>query len=126
MKLQWKHKSRKKYGKGRYAYATDLRRFVWEEIVWSLFINYEKSYFSLKEYQIKRDQVCENYGITPRQLSGGFISLVNKGILINEHGFYSIHYNLIPFIKKGYYLDYGTMLRETHKKEGKYEDMFLD
>ena len=124
--MQSNNKPYENFVKGRYAYTTDLRRFVWEEIVWPLFANFEKSYFPLKEYQNKRDEVCENYGITPRQLSGGFISLVNKGILIHQHGFYAIHYNLIPFIKKGRDLDYGTVLRETHKKEGKYEDMFLD
>ena len=125
MKLQNPYKNYLNYEKGRYAHSTDRRRLVWEDIVWPLITDLEKPYFTLKEYQEKRDAVGKNKNITPRQISGGFISLVNKGILIHQEKTYSIHYNLIPYINNKGTLDYGTVLRETHKKVGKPREKFL-
>lgn len=45
--------------KGKYASATENRRFVWAEIVWPLILEINDVAFSLKQYQKKRDQVCE-------------------------------------------------------------------
>lgn len=112
MKLQNHNKSQLKYGKGRYACSTDRRRLVWEDVMWPLIADLKKSYFTLKEYQTKRNEVCRNGNITPRQISGGFISLLHKGIIKHEEDLYSIHYRLVPYMKNKVNLDYGTVLRE--------------
>lgn len=78
MKLQNPYKNYLNYEKGRYVQSTDRRRLVWEDIIWSLITDLEKPYFTLKEYQVKREAVGKNKNITPRQISGDFISLVNK------------------------------------------------
>jgi hypothetical protein len=100
--------------KGRYASTTDRRRIVWEDVMWPLVRDLEKSYFTLEEYRIKRNEVCKRKNFVPKQISGGFISLLNKGIIKHEEKLYSLHYKLVPYIGKKVHLDYGTVLRETH------------
>ena len=100
--------------KGRYAATTERRRIVWEDVMWPLIMDLEKSYFTLEEYQIKRNEVCKNKNFIRKEISGGFISLLHKGIIKHEEKLYSIHYKLIPYIRKKVNLDYGTVLRETH------------
>ena len=100
--------------KGRYAATTERRRIVWEDVMWPLIVDLEKSYFTLEEYRIKRNEVCKNKNFIPKEISGGFISLLHKGIIKHEEKLYSIHYKLIPYIRKKVNLDYGTVLRETH------------
>lgn len=100
--------------KGRYAATTERRRIVWEDVMWPLIMDLEKSYFTLEEYRIKRNEVCKNKNFMPKEISGGFISLLHKGIIKHEEKLYSIHYKLIPYIRKKVDLDYGTVLRETH------------
>jgi hypothetical protein len=113
MKLDHYRRPYLEYGKGRYAYSTDLRRLVWEDIVWPLITDRDNSSFSLKEYRIKRDEVCKNKNITPKHIAGGFMSLVNKGIILHQYNMYSIHYKLIPYMKKGVDIDYGVVLKEV-------------
>jgi hypothetical protein len=100
--------------KGRCAATTERRRIVWEDVMWPLIMDLEKSYFTLEEYRIKRNEVCKNKNFIPKEISGGFISLLHKGIIKHEEKLYSIHYKLIPYIRKKVNLDYGTVLRETH------------
>ena len=102
--------------KGRYASTTERRKLVWEDVMWPLIMDLEKSYFTLEEYRIKRDEVCKKKNFIPKQISGGFISLLHKGIIKREEKLYSIHYKLIPYIRKKVDLDYGTVLRETHNQ----------
>ena len=102
--------------KGRYASTTERRKLVWEDVMWPLIMDLEKSYFTLEEYQIKRDEVCKNKNFLPKQISSGFISLLHKGIIKREEKLYSIHYKLIPYVRKKVDLDYGTVLRETHNQ----------
>ena len=114
MKLHHHHdRSYLKYGKGRYAYSTDLRRLVWEDIIWPLITDLDNSNFSLKDYRVKRDEVCMKRKISPKQISGGFMSLVNKGIILHQDKMYSISYKLIPYMKKGIDIDYGTVVKEV-------------
>ena len=112
MKIQNQKKNYLKYGKGRYAYSTNRRRLVWENVIWPLFADLNKPSFSIKEYQIKRNEVCKNRDIAPRQISGGFISLLHKGIIKHEEDLYSLHHRLVPYINNKINLDYGTVLRE--------------
>ena len=44
--------------KGKYASATENRRFVWHEIVWPLILEVNDISFTLKQYQKKRDEIC--------------------------------------------------------------------
>ena len=105
-------KERRVKGKGKHASSTENRRMVWEKIVWPLILDVNRSYFSLKEYHIKRDEFCQTYKIQPSKFASGVISLTVKGILTREKNIYSIHYRLIPYMRKRVYLKYGLVLRE--------------
>ena len=48
--------------KGKYASATENRRFVWHEIIWPLILEINDITFSLKQYQKKRDEICQKKG----------------------------------------------------------------
>ena len=105
-------KERRVKGKGKHASSTENRRMVWEKIIWPLILDVNRSYFSLKEYHIKRDEFCQTYKIRPSKVASGVISLTVKGILIREKNIFSIHYRLIPYMRKRVYLEYGLVLRE--------------
>jgi hypothetical protein len=105
-------KERRVKGKGKHASSTENRRMVWEKIIWPLVLDVNRSYFSLKEYHVKRDQFCQTYRIRPSKVASGVVSLLVKGILVREKNTYSIHYRLIPYMRKRVYLDYGLVLTE--------------
>jgi len=46
--------------KGKYATATENRRFVWHKLIWPLIVANNDVSFTLKQYQKKRDEVCSN------------------------------------------------------------------
>ena len=102
--------------KGKHAHSTEYRRLIWEMIVWPLIIEQNKSYFSINEYQSKRVLFSKESNIPSSKLSGGLISLVVKGILIKEEHIYSLHYRLIPYLRKKAILTYGQALKETYTK----------
>jgi hypothetical protein len=103
--------------KGKHASSTENRRLVWENVIWPLILDVNRNYFTLKEYHIKRDIVCKEKNILPSRIAGGFVSLLVKGILIREKNIYSIHYKIIPYMRKRVNLDYGTVIRETNTKK---------
>ena len=103
--------------KGKHASSTENRRLVWEHVIWPLILDVNRNYFTLKEYHIKRDTVCKEKNILPSRVAGGFVSLLVKGILIREKNIYSIHYKIIPYMRKRVSLDYGTVIRETNTKK---------
>ena len=105
------------YGKGKYASSTENRRLVWEYVIWPLILDVNRNYLTLQEYHIKRDCVCENKEILPSKVAGGFVSLLVKGILVREKNIYSLHYKLIPYMRKKVHLDYGTVIREINTKK---------
>jgi hypothetical protein len=39
---------------------------------------------------------------------------MNKGIIKRDRGLYSIHYRLVPYLRKKANLDYGTATRGTY------------
>lgn len=102
--------------KGKHASSTENRRMVWEKIIWPLVLDVNRSYFSLKEYHVKRDQFCQTYNIRPSKVAGGVVSLLIKGIIVTEKGIYSIHYRLIPYMRKRVNLEYGLVIREINAK----------
>jgi hypothetical protein len=105
-------KERRVKAKGKHASSTENRRMVWEKIIWPLILDVNRSYFSLKEYHMKRDEFCQTYKIRPSKVASGVISLTVKGILIREKNIYSIQYRLIPYMRKRVNLEYGLVLRE--------------
>lgn len=102
--------------KGKHASSTENRRMVWESVIWPLVLDLNRSYFSLKEYQNKRDLYCVGHGISPSRVAGGFVSLLVKGILVRQRQIYSIHYRLIPYMRKRVNLEYGQVIREINTK----------
>ena len=102
--------------KGKYASATENRRFVWAQIVWPLILEINDVAFSLKQYQKKRDQVCKEKNVTITVTSRGLVSLMQKGILLKEDDIYSIHYRLIPYMRLKADCDYATAIHEVRMK----------
>jgi hypothetical protein len=102
--------------KGKHASSTENRRMVWENVVWPLVLEMNRSYFTLKEYHAKRDSFCKKTGISPSKVAGGFVSLLVKGNIVSSKNMYSIHYRLIPYMRKKAELEYGLVSRETYTK----------
>ncbi len=101
--------------KGKYASATENRRFVWDYIVWPLVTELGDLVFTLEQYQLMRARVCVD-GDTQaaKKMSRGLVSLVQKGIIFkDEHGLYSIHYKLVPYMRLRAKCDYSTAIREA-------------
>ena len=99
--------------KGKYASATENRRFVWHEIVWPLILQVNDVSFTLKQYQKKRDEVCKNKDVEISITSRGLVSLLQKGIIIKENDLYSIHYRLIAYMRLKADCDYATAIHEV-------------
>jgi len=99
--------------KGKYASATENRRFVWHEIVWPLILQVNDVSFTLKQYQQKRDEVCQRKNVEVSMTSRGLVSLLQKGILIKENDLYSIHFRLIAYMRLKADCDYATAIHEV-------------
>jgi hypothetical protein len=102
--------------KGKYAAATQNRRMVWEKIVWPLILEIDDVAFSVKQYQKKRDQICQKNNLKIADISRGLASLLQKGILLKENNVYSIHYRLIAYMRVKADCDYATAINESRMK----------
>ena len=102
--------------KGKYASATENRRFVWGEIIWPLILEINDVAFTLKQFQQKREKVCKEKNVSITIPSRGLVSLVQKGILRKEGNIYSIHFRLIPYMRLRAICDYATVIREVRLK----------
>ncbi len=102
--------------KGKYASATENRRFVWAEVVWPLILEINNIVFSLKQFQNKRDRVCKEKNISITIPSRGLVSLMKRGILLKEGSIYSIHFKLIPYMRLKAICDYATAIHEVRIK----------
>jgi len=102
--------------KGKYAAATENRRFVWAEIVWPLILQVNDVAFSLKQFQDKRDKICKEKNISINVPSRGLVSLMQKGIIRKEGNIYSIHFRLIPYMRLKATCDYATAIHEVRLK----------
>ena len=113
-------KQKEKRRKGKYASSTENRRLVWECIVWPLILQVNREYFTLEEYRTKRDKFCSMHtNISPFRLSRGLNSLTERAILIKKSrtsDIYSIHYRLVPYMRKGLNLEYGLAVKKTYAK----------
>ena len=105
------------YRKGKYASSTENRRLVWEYVVWPLILNLNKNYFTSEEYHKMRNKVTKEKNIPISKMAGGMVSLLVKGILTQDGKYYSIHYKLIPYLRKRVHLDYETVLKEIRSKK---------
>ena len=107
--------------RGAYADKTYDRRVGWNNVIWPLILELDRPYFTLDEYRMKQYQYSKEHdkGISNSRLSGGLKSLTSKGILrreLNEHNTkqsYSIHYRLIPYMRKRINLEYGLAVKEV-------------
>ena len=102
--------------KGKYAGATENRRMVWEKIVWPTILEIDDVAFSVKQYQKKRDQICQKHNLKISDISRGLASLLQKGILLKENNMYSIHYRLIAYMRVKANCDYATAINESRMK----------
>ncbi len=64
--------------KGKYATATENRRFVWAEIIWPLILEINDVIFTLQQFQNKRQKVCEEKNISINIPSRGLASLLQR------------------------------------------------
>ncbi len=55
-------------------------------------------------------------GTSPSRVAGGFVSLLVKGIIVRSKNMYSIHYRLIPYMRKKVDFEYGLVTREIYTK----------
>ena len=102
--------------KGKYASATENRRWVWGEIIWPLILQINDVAFSLKQFQEKREKVCNEKNISINIPSRGLVSLMQKGIIRKEGKVYSIHYRLIPYMRLKATCNYATAIHEVRLK----------
>ena len=102
--------------KGKYASATENRRFVWAEIIWPLILEINDVVFTLKQFQNKRQKVCEEKNISINIPARGLASLLQRGIILKEKNIYSIHYKLIPYMRLKATCDYATAIHEVRIK----------
>jgi predicted transcriptional regulator len=102
--------------KGKYATSTQNRRIVWHKIIWPLILELDDVVFSLKQYQKKRDEICNKDNLKISEMSRGLVSLLQKGIIIKESNMYSIHYRLIPYMRVKAECDYSTAMNEVRMK----------
>ena len=102
--------------KGKYAAATQNRRMVWEKIVWPIILEVNDVTFSVKQYQKKRDQICQKNNLKISDISRGLASLLQKGMLLKEDNMYSIHYRLIAYMRVKADCDYPTAINESRMK----------
>ncbi len=102
--------------KGKYASATENRRFVWAEIIWPLILEINDVVFSLKQFQNKRDEICKEKNISITIPSRGLVSLMKRGILLKEGDIYSIHFKLIPYMRLRAECNYATAIHEVRIK----------
>ena len=102
--------------KGKYAAATQNRRMVWEKIVWPIILEVNDVTFSVKQYQKKRDQICQKNNLKISDISRGLASLLQKGMLLKEDNMYSIHYRLIAYMRVKADCDYSTAINESRMK----------
>ena len=102
--------------KGKYATSTQNRRIVWHKIIWPLILDLDDVVFSLKQYQKKRDEICNKDNLKISEMSRGLVSLLQKGIILKESNMYSIHYRLIPYMRVKAECDYSTAMNEVRMK----------
>jgi len=102
--------------KGKGAFSTENRRITWDLVVWPMLLQLNRPYFTLKEFRIKRNEICIKHGIKCSNIRGGLVSLTYRGFLIKNQDNYIINFSLSLFLKKKVNLDYGKAFRKKVAK----------
>ena len=89
---------------------------MWAEIIWPLILEINDVIFTLKQFQDKRQKVCEEKNISINIPARGLASLLQRGIILKEKNIYSIHYKLIPYMRLKAVCDYATAIHEVRIK----------
>jgi hypothetical protein len=97
--------SRRSKGKG--AFSSENRRLTWDFVVWTMLLNFNRPYFTIEEFRIKRTEICRMYRIEGSKIRGGLVSLTYRGFLTKNHHNYSINFRLLPYLNKKVDLDYS-------------------
>ena len=84
--------------KGKMASLTENRRLSWEMIL-------DCPFFTVREYQTKRDYVSGRYGIQISRIRSGFV-LYHRGFVIKGAVGYSLNWGLQKYIHRGSILGY--------------------
>ena len=102
--------------KGKYAYSTGNRVFVWKNIIWPLILEVNRPWFTLKEYRTKRDEISYTKHIPKEKIGKGLISLIFKGLVLKVKDNYLIDDNLLPYFKGRAILEYDIAVRKINSK----------
>jgi len=92
--------------KGKIASLTENRRLSWEMIVWPLIFELDRPFFTVREYQAKRDYVSGRCGIQNSRIRSGFVSLIYRGFVTKGAVGYSLNWGLKKYIHRGSILGY--------------------
>ena len=93
--------------KGKMASLTENRRLSWEMIVWVI-LELDRPFFTIGEYQAKRDYVSGRYGIQTSRIRSGFVSLIYRGFVIKGAVGYSLNWGLQKYIHRQTILGYAS------------------
>ena len=94
--------------KGKMASLTENRRLSWEMIIWPLILELDRPFFTVREYQAKRDYVSGRYGIQISRIRSGFVSLIYRGFVTRGAVGYSLNGGLQKYIHKRTFLGYAS------------------
>ena len=100
----------------KHKFITTSDRIIASREVKGLILEINDITFSLKQFQDKREKVCEEKNTTITIASRGLVSLMLKGIILKEKNLYSIHYKLIPYMRLKAKCDYATAIHEVRIK----------
>jgi hypothetical protein len=108
-----------KVSKGKSANSTERRRFVWEQVIWPLVLDTNRSYFTFEQYHNKCDQVCKFYGVPRSKLAGGLSSLTHRGLVEREQTTqrFSLPHHLTPYLASKVILEYGVASKKMCSKK---------
>ena len=94
--------------KGKMASLTENRRLSWEMIIWPLILELDRPFFTVREYQAKRDYVSGRYRIHISRIRSGFVSLIYRGFVTRGAVGYSLNGGLQKYIHKRTFLGYAS------------------
>ena len=104
------------HSKGKGAFSTENRRFTWDLVVWPMLLQFNRPYFTLNEFRIKRNEICIRHGIKCSNIRGGLVSLTYKGFLIKNQDIYLINFSLSLYLKNKVNLAYDKAFRKKVPK----------
>ena len=98
--------------KGKMASLTENKRLSGEMIVWPLIFELDRPFFTVREYQAKRDYVSGRCGIQNSRIRSGFVSLIYRGFVTKGAEGYSLNWGLQNYMHRGTILGYEIAAKE--------------